>query len=52
MTERKGWGGSWHASRKPEGGPGVQTGIVRIANGMLLPGVGPLAMFQALVEVS
>jgi len=28
----------------------VQTGIVRTADGLLLPGVGPLAMFQILVE--
>ena len=28
----------------------MQTGIVRTADGLLLPGVGPLAMFQILVE--
>jgi hypothetical protein len=30
----------------------VQTGIVRTADGLLLPGVGPLAMFQILVEAA
>ena len=30
----------------------MQTGIVRTADGLLLPGVGPLAMFQILVEAA
>ena len=50
-AERKGWGGSWHASGRLEGGPGAQTGIVRTPNGLLLPG-GSLAMFQALVDTN
>ena len=30
----------------------MQTGIVRTADGLLLPGFGPLAMFKMLVEVA
>ena len=30
----------------------MQTGIVRTADGLLLPGFGPLAMFKILVEVA
>ena len=30
----------------------MQTGIVRTADGLLLPGFGPLAMFKILVEAA
>ena len=30
----------------------MQTGIVRTADGLLLPGFGPLAMFKMLVEAA